>query len=73
MDAFRVLVGQYEIVATTGAESGRKPTAKSQAVAFDVIDRTALNEARYACRDQDFWDAWFFCVRRSAITAATRH
>ena len=72
MSAFRVLVGSFAIVATNGAAGGRQPVGKSDAVAFDVVDRTAQGNTQYACRDQSFFDAWDFCTRRLAVAAAVK-
>jgi hypothetical protein len=72
MSSFRVLVGNFAIVGTTGAERGRQPTVKSDAVVFDVIDRKSAGNTQYACRDQTFEEAWDFCTRRIAIVAARR-
>ncbi|TGP40229.1 hypothetical protein EN871_28810 [bacterium M00.F.Ca.ET.228.01.1.1] len=72
MASFQVLVGGFAIVATNGAEGGRQRVGKSDAVAFDVIDRTARDKTSYACRDQSFVDAWDFCARRLLVTAAPR-
>lgn len=72
MSSFRVLVGDFAIVGTTGAAGGRQPAMKSDAVAYDVIDRTSAGNKRYACRDQTFDAAWDFCARRIAIVAASR-
>jgi hypothetical protein len=72
MRSFRVLVGSFAIIATNGAEGGRQPVGKSDAVAFDVIDRSATGNSRYACRDQTFTDAWDFCAHRFLVTAAPR-
>ncbi|MDE1180767.1 hypothetical protein [Paraburkholderia sp.] len=62
MSFFQVLVGQFAIVGTTGAEDGRRPADKSRAVAFDVIDRH--DNVTYLCRDQSFDSAWDFCALR---------
>ncbi|NUX57943.1 hypothetical protein [Paraburkholderia youngii] len=70
MRSFQVLVGGFAIVATNGAEGGRQPVVKSEAVAFDVIDRKATGNTQYASRDQSFDEAWDFCARR--LTAAPR-
>jgi hypothetical protein len=72
MASFQVLVGGFAIVGTTGAEGGRQPAVKSEAVAFDVIDRKAEGNTRYARRDQSFDEAWDFCTRSLAFTAAKR-
>jgi hypothetical protein len=68
MSSFRVLVGRFEIVGTTGEADGRKPAGKSEAVAFDVRDRIA-GEHPYVCRDQSFDAAWDFCTKRLAALA----
>ena len=70
--SFGVLVGDFAIVGTTGAERGRQPTVKSDAVAYDVIDRKSGDNTQYACRDQTFEAAWDFCTRRIAIVATSR-
>jgi hypothetical protein len=72
MSSFRVLVGDFAIVGTTGPAGGRQPAMKSDAVAYDVIDRTSDANTQYACRDQTFDAAWDFCTRRIAIVAAGR-
>ncbi|WP_454830686.1 hypothetical protein [Paraburkholderia xenovorans] len=72
MASFQVLVGGFAIVATNGAEGGRQRVGKSEAVAFDVIDRKNRGNMQYACRDQSFVDAWDFCARRLLVTAAPR-
>jgi hypothetical protein len=72
MRSFRVLVGGFKIIATNGAERGRQPVGKSEAVAFDVIDRNATGNTKYACRDQTFVDAWDFCAHRLFVTAGLR-
>ncbi|MGQ7932220.1 hypothetical protein [Paraburkholderia sp. D1E] len=65
-----MLVGNFAIVSTTGAASGNQPALKSDAEAYDVIDRRARGNTLYACRDQSFDEAWDFCTRRLAIVAA---
>jgi hypothetical protein len=72
MSAFRILLGSFAIVATNGVAGGRQPVGKSDAVAFDVIDRTAVGNTHYACRDQTLFDAWDFCTRRLALAAARK-
>ncbi|BCZ85535.1 hypothetical protein PTKU64_92100 (plasmid) [Paraburkholderia terrae] len=72
MASFQVLVGGFAIVATNGAAGGRQRVGKSEAVAFDVIDRTAPGNTAYACRDQPFDDAWDFCAHRLLVTATPR-
>jgi hypothetical protein len=72
MGSFRVLVGGFAIVGTTGAAGGHQPAPKSEAVAFDVIDRRGMGNTQYLCRDQPFDEAWDFCTRRLAIVATTR-
>ena len=58
MARFRVLLGKFAIVGTTGAADGRRPAGKSAAVAYDVVDR---RRGTIPCRDQTFWSAWEFC------------
>lgn len=57
MAQFRVLVGRFAIVGTTGPKKGRRPACKSSAVTFDVIDRKNEGKGR---RDLQFWAAWDF-------------
>jgi hypothetical protein len=72
MSSFRVLVGGFAIVGSTGTSGGGQPAMKSDAVAFDVIERNSAGNTQYACRDQTFEAAWDFCTRRIAITAAQK-
>lgn len=72
MASFQVLVGDFAIVATNGAAGGRQQVCKSEAVAFDVIDRKGRGSTNYACRDQSFVEAWDFCAHRLLVTAAPR-
>jgi hypothetical protein len=67
MSSFRVLVGRFEIVGTTGEADGHKPASKSQAVSFDVRDRVIGEEP--VCRDPSFDAAWDFCTMRLAALA----
>lgn len=68
MRAFRVLVGKFEIIGTSGVVNGRVPASKSDAVAFDVIDRTAGgDDTRYVSRDQSFVAAFDLCVRKALV------
>ncbi|MEW6342978.1 MAG: hypothetical protein AB1704_20145 [Pseudomonadota bacterium] len=69
MRAFRVLVGKFEIVGTTGAANGRLPALKSEAVAFDVIDRTSSGngDKQYVSRDQPLDVAFDYCVRKALV------
>ena len=57
MAQFRVFVGQFAIVGTTGPGNGRQPAGKSNAVTYDVIDRKNGGNVR---RDMAFWAAWEF-------------
>lgn len=72
MSPFRVLVGKFEIVGTTGEADGRQPAVKSEAVVFDVIDRRAPGNTLYVCRDRSFDEAWDLSIRRLAIASASR-
>ncbi|AOK42499.1 TPA: hypothetical protein QDB15_006236 [Burkholderia vietnamiensis] len=72
MMAFRLLLGEFEIVATTGATDGRRPTTQSDAQAFDVIDRNADGERRYVLRAEPFGGAVDFCMAWLAQQAAAR-
>jgi hypothetical protein len=69
MSYFQLMVGnRFTIVATNGAANGNQPVCKSDAVAFDVFDRTAC---RTVVRDQPFDAAFDFCTMRLAIVVAT--
>ncbi|WP_175772998.1 hypothetical protein [Paraburkholderia phenazinium] len=72
MSSFRVLVGNFAIVGTTGEAGGHQPAVKSEAVAFDVIDRRCSGYTAYLRRDQPFEAAWDFCAARLAIEAARK-
>ncbi|WP_175804560.1 hypothetical protein [Burkholderia ambifaria] len=72
MMAFRMLLGEFEIVATTGAANGGQPTVLSKAQAFDVIDRKCEGEGRYVLRDEPFEPAVDFCMAWLAQRAASR-
>lgn len=72
MSPFRVLVGKFEIVGTTGEADGRQPAIKSEAVVFDVIDRRVPGNTLYVCRDTSFDEAWDLSVQSSAMAAASR-
>ena len=55
MRAFRVLAGKLEIVSTSCLNNSWVPVPKSEAVAFDVIDRTTGgDDTRYVSLDQSF-------------------
>ena len=70
--AFRVLLGEFEIVATTGVANGSEPTVLSKAEAFDVIDRKREGEDRYVLRDEPFEPAVDFCMAWLAQKATSR-
>ena len=72
MSSFRVLVGNFEIMGTTGAAGGNQPAMKSEAESFDVIDRRTGGNTKYLFRDPSFETAWDFCVRSLAIVVAAR-
>ncbi|MFM0123342.1 MULTISPECIES: hypothetical protein [Paraburkholderia] len=60
---FRMIVGRFEIVATSGVENGSAPVGKSEAQAYDVIDRRSTGLTTTAKRGVELDDAWFYCVR----------
>ncbi|SIO72858.1 hypothetical protein SAMN05444172_9345 [Burkholderia sp. GAS332] len=72
MSSFRVRVGNFEIVGTTGEADGYQPAKKSEAESFDVIDKRTEGGKEYLFRDPSFETAWFFCIRRLAIVAVPR-
>jgi hypothetical protein len=47
--SFGMIVGRYEIVATSGVENGSVRVGKSEAEAYDVIDRKRRGCARLDC------------------------
>jgi len=66
--AFRVLAGKLEIVSTSCLNNSWVPVPKSEAVAFDVIDRTTGgDDTRYVSLDQSFVAAFDLCVRKALI------
>ena len=68
MSYFQMMVGnRFTIVATNGAANGNQPVMKSEAVAFDVFDRSV---SRTVAQGQPFDAAFDFCTMRLAIMAA---
>ncbi|MFM0027483.1 hypothetical protein PQR70_14590 [Paraburkholderia madseniana] len=63
---FTMIVGRFQIVATSGVENGSVRVGKSEAQAYDVIDRNKRGNARAEKVGVPFDDAWFYCVRRQA-------
>jgi hypothetical protein len=63
---FTMIVGRFQIVATSGVKNGSVRVGKSEAVAYDVIDRRQSGNARPEKEGVPFDDAWFYCVRRQA-------
>jgi hypothetical protein len=64
--SFRMIVGRFEIVATSGAENGSVRVGKSEAQAYDVVDRDKLSGSQVERRSVTLDTAWSFCVRRQA-------
>jgi hypothetical protein len=60
---FRMIVGRFEIVATSGVKNGSVPVGKSEAQAYDVIDRRSTGLITTAKRGVELDDAWTYCVR----------
>ena len=63
---FCMIVGQYMIVATSGVKNGSVWVGKSDAAAYDVIDRRKSCSARPVEVGLPFESAWVYCVRRQA-------
>lgn len=63
---FTMIVGRYQIVATSGVENGSVRVGKSEAMAYDVIDRNQCGNARPERVGIPLDDAWTYCVRRQA-------
>ncbi|WP_250479751.1 MULTISPECIES: hypothetical protein [unclassified Caballeronia] len=63
--SFSMIVGRYEIVATSGVENGSVRVGKSEAEAYDVIDRKR-GHARLEKQGVTLDTAWFYCIRRQA-------
>ena len=61
--SFRMIVGRFEIVATSGVENGSVRVGKSQAKAYDVIDRRQAVNTKPEKVGLDLDAAWFSCVR----------
>jgi hypothetical protein len=68
MRAFRVLVGKFEIVGTTGAANGRLPALKSEAVAFDESIVPPVVATSSMCLATSRWTmrSTTVCVKRSS-------
>jgi hypothetical protein len=64
--SFRMIVGRFEIVATNGAKNGSVPVGKSDAEAYDVVDRKQRSGGNVEQSSVTLDTAWFFCVRRQA-------
>ena len=64
--SFKMIVGRFEIVATSGAKNGSVPVDKSDAEAYDVLDRKQHSGGKIEQRSVTLDTAWFFCVRRQA-------
>lgn len=60
---FKMIVGRFEIVATSGVANGSVRVGKSQAQAYDVIDRRQTGIAKPEKSGVGLDDAWFYCVR----------
>jgi hypothetical protein len=64
--SFSMIVGRYQIVATSGVENGSVRVGKSEAEAYDVIDRSRAGHARLEKQGVTLDTAWFYCIRRQA-------
>jgi hypothetical protein len=53
-------------VATSGVENGSVRVGKSEAEAYDVIDRNRHGHARLEKQGVTLDTAWFYCIRRQA-------
>jgi hypothetical protein len=66
MSFFRMVMGRFEIVATSGVKNGSVRVPKSEAEAYDVVDRDKRLGVRVAQQGVTLDTAWFYCVRRHA-------
>jgi hypothetical protein len=64
--SFSMIVGRYKIVATSGVANGSVRVGKSEAEAYDVIDRGHGGNARIEQQGVTLDTAWFYCIRRQA-------
>ena len=64
--SFSMIVGRYKIVATSGVANGSVRVRKSEAQAYDVIDRGHGGNARVEKQGVTLDTAWFYCMRRQA-------
>lgn len=60
---FKMIVGWFEIVATSGVKNGSVRVGKSEAQAYDVIDRRKTGVVTPEKRGVELDDAWSYCVR----------
>jgi hypothetical protein len=60
---FKMIVGRFEIVATSGVKNGSVRVGKSEAQAYDVIDRRQAVNAKPEQTGMELDDAWTYCVR----------
>ncbi|EIN00058.1 hypothetical protein WQE_15944 [Paraburkholderia hospita] len=63
---FTMIVGRFQIVATSGVKNGSVRVGKSEPLAYDVIDRHQRGTIKPEKVGVDFDDAWFYCIRRQA-------
>lgn len=63
---FTMIVGRFQIVATSGIRNGSVRVGKSEAQAYDVIDRRQTGNARPEKIGVALDDAWAYCVRHQA-------
>ncbi|MGF6637123.1 hypothetical protein [Paraburkholderia tuberum] len=60
---FKMIVGRFEIVATSGVRNGSVRVGKSDAQAYDVIDRRRIGIVIPDKIGVELDDAWSYCVR----------
>ncbi|MFP3645859.1 hypothetical protein [Paraburkholderia sp. SIMBA_054] len=63
---FTMIVGRFEIIATSGVKNGSVRVGKSEAVAYDVIDRHQRGNIKPEKVGVDLDAAWFYCIRHQA-------
>lgn len=60
---FKMIVGRFEIIATSGVRNGSVRVGKSDAQAYDVIDRRQTGKVTPEKVGVELDDAWSYCVR----------
>jgi hypothetical protein len=64
--SFSMIVGRFQIVATSGVKNGSQRVPKSEAKAYDVLYRVRGGAERLEKEGLTIDTAWAYCIRRQA-------